>query len=217
MNANTLPGQNQAYQDTQSLSAITFEGSSKNFKPVMIFEYYATLRIVEKERAMATTEAQHKHYVRWLASFVMDEDKYIDINRLVDEKPQENLNRLVKKKKELLGKADFCETDLSPEERVHCCSDACDEAIYEIQRYMDSALGMVKERGIGVAFPFAAGGRFNFPMNTVPPDGQYQNLKTKRIYELRLWSTLMRTRAGAIVEDEQPDDVDRGDADAVES
>lgn len=217
MNNNAMVGQNQAYQDTQSLSAITFEGSSKNFKPVMIFEYYATLRIVEKERAMAKTEAQHKHYARWLASFVMDDDKYIDVMQLINEKPQENVNTLITKKKKLLAKPDFSELDLSNEERVSCCSDACDDAIYEIQRYMDSALGMVKERGIGVAFPFSAGGRFNFPMSMIPPDGQYQNLKTKRVYDIRLWSTLMRTRAGAIVEDDQPDDVDREDSDAVES
>ncbi len=216
MNGNTLTAQNQAYHDTESLSAITFDGSSKNFKPVMIFEYYATLRIVQKERAVATSEAQHKHYARWLASFVMDEDKYTDIIKLIDEKPQDNINTLVKKKRELLQRPDFTEEELKDNERIMCVSSACDEAVYEIQRYIDSALGMVKERGIGVAFPFAAGGRFNFPMNMVPPDGEYKNMKTGRLYKFNLWSTLMRTRAGAIVEDDQPDDM-IGDNDGVES
>jgi hypothetical protein len=210
-----MPAQNQAYNDTSSLSAITFDGSSKNFKPVMIFEYYATLRIVEKERATANSEAQHKHYARWLASFVMDQDKYDEVIRLVDEKPKKNLEKLIKNKIEKTQNANFSEDDLKPEERLACTSDACDEAIYEIQRYMDSALGMVKERGIGVAFPFSAGGRFNFPMNKVPPDGEYQNVKTGRIYKFNLWSTLMRTRPGERVDDEQDDDVDHGDADAV--
>lgn len=195
------------YMGTQSLGAITFDGASKNYKPVMIFEYYATLRIVEKDRHVANTILQHRSSTKWLLSYVTDVDRHKELEDQLELDYQRNIDALVAKKIRLLKNPEFNEENLDKDDKLLCFSDACDAVIYEIQRFMNSAVGLVKERGIGVAFPWAAGGRFTFPMSLVPPDGRYQNVDTKRVYELRLWSTLMRTRAGAIQEDEREDDI----------
>lgn len=192
---------------SEILTAHTIEGAGKNFKPLMMVEYYRTLATVNAEMLRVSGPYQVRWLTRWLMSYVTDVDKYMELEVLWDNVYNRLVGNLVEHKRTVGDSPDLTENDLKDTEKLDCLVNASGTVLYEVQRFMNSALGLVKERAVGIAGLFMQSGRHFFPITMIPEDGIYKKEDTGRIVEFNVRSTIMRTRLNRIEDDEQEDDL----------
>lgn len=274
--------------DTLSLAAAVATGPQKNFHDVLIISYYKDREAANNKLldVVGTKPDGVRLITESFLDFIPEKERYFELYNMIDTLNDDYLSEKVKDPYYIQKYQVKFPKDLPEDVKLEAMRRACRSVRYEVQLSMNSAHGLIKERGLGCGFPFYSEGRFIFPMRLVPPDGSYVRVdfmpkdirpkqediyefkdgkmvemihaedgklvpKTEtidgktaektlpdgryillpaipdqdekrfvRIYDLEMFSTLMRTRAGkkGQIYDMSPDDMnpDNTDSDYVE-
>jgi hypothetical protein len=206
-------------QDPLSIEATLLSGPSKNYSNVVIYGYYrekARISAALMEESM--TRGKIRSLTRQMLEYLPTEEKYMELFNLLDRLDEDYLTKRARELNVPIER-------LSDSIKIESMRRASELVRYRVQLEMNRAHGLIKERGVGISFPFMGQGRSFFPQSEIIPDGEYVSTLTGRKYVSRLHGILHRgdqkegqdydTQDNDLEPDIEPDaetmDVDRTD------
>jgi hypothetical protein len=202
-----MPEQQQPYQaDFLSIESALLRGGGKNFQPVIMSAYYKEkTQVSERLLDGSIDRATILSLTRRLLEYVPSIERHDELLAEFESTDRKYMEQRAAYFKIPVGQ-------LSDSERIESARRASEIIRYKVQLEVNQAHGLVRDRGIGCGFPWAARGQSIFPLSEIPPDGTYIRKDTDREYTFRIRGILTRQQAA-----EPPqDDVDVQESDTIE-
>lgn len=194
----------QQQTDLLSVESALLAGASKNFSNIILTSYYSEKKLVSERLLDARLDRLTIiSLTRRLLEFVPEESRYEELLAEFEALEHKFLEQRAKYLKlDVPGK-------LSDSEKIECARKASEIIRYKVQLEVNAAHNLVRQRGIGVGFPWGAYGQSMFPLSEIPPDGEYVHAVTGRKYNFRLRRILTRKNVAAepLPDEEATDDL----------